>query len=469
MCARAPNQKRGLTMVFTETEDFTAEVQELLRTRNFTELAARLRALESHEVIDLIDDLPIVDAAVTFRLLAKNEAWKVFDGLDSGSQTELIAELGAEELTEVFKELDPEEQAWLLDEVPAKVAKRIVGQLEPQQLARANRLLGYPSGSAGRRMSPQAVTALPEDTVAQVLSRVRRSTADMDRLSIIPVITRSRRLVGVISLLTLVRSASEEQGSPDETIGNLMDANVWAATTTDDAEIVAREALDDGILLVPVVDSENRLVGIFPISDAARIDREAVAEDHARQGGAEPLRRPYLLTSVFGVAKSRIVWLLVLAISAVLTVQVLEMYEATLAEVVALALFVPLLTGIGGNTGSQAATTVTRAIGLGDVAARDVGKVAFKEMRTGLMLGATLAVLAFAIAAPFYGPSIGAVIGLTLLVNCPTAATVGGVIPLVARACKVDPAVFSTPFISTFCDATGLVVYFTIARAVLGL
>jgi magnesium transporter len=199
------------------------------------------------------------------------------------------------------------------------------------------------------------------------------------------------------------------------------------------------------------------------------IDRNAVAEDQARAGASERLRRPYLLTSVPRIAKARIVWLLVLALSAVLTVQVLELFEATLSQQVALALFIPLLIGIGGNTGSQAATTITRALALGDVGLRDILKVASKEVRTGLLLGIVLALLAFAVASPFYGLGIGTVIGLTLLLNCPIAATVGGVIPLVARACRVDPAVFSTPFISTFCDATGLLVYFTVAVAVLGL
>lgn len=163
------------------------------------------------------------------------------------------------------------------------------------------------------------------------------------------------------------------------------------------------------------------------------------------------------------------VWLLVLAVSAALTVQVLELFEDTLSQRVALALFIPLLIGIGGNTGAQAATTVTRAVAVGDVVTRDVWKVALKEVRAGLALGAVLAVLAFVVTSLVYGADIGAVIALTLIFNCPIAATVGGVIPLVARACKVDPAVFSTPFISTFCDATGLLVYFTVAITVLGL
>ncbi len=444
----------------------TADIQEIISDRNLVSLDAALRAMTPSEVADLLDELPIMDATVAFRLLDKTVAVEVFDALDTGSQTALIESLGAQEVADFFGALDPEEQAWLLDEVPAKVAKQIQSELSPQQLARASSLLGYPSGSAGRRMSPQAVTAHPDETVDRVCVRIRNSTADLDRLVVVPVISRSRRLLGTVTLLELMQRQAEV---PQALISEIINTESPVAHTTDNAEIVARDALDEGAFVVPIVDAEDRLVGIMPIADAARIDREAVAEDQARQGGAEPLRRPYLLSSVFNVARSRIVWLLVLAVSAVLTVHVLEIFEATLDQVVALALFVPLLTGIGGNTGSQAATTVTRAIGLGDVVTRDVLRVAFKELRTGALLGVVLALLACGIASPFYGIEIGLTIGLTLLVNCPIAAIVGGVIPLVARACKVDPAVFSTPFISTFCDATGLLVYFTIARAVMGL
>lgn len=441
-------------------------IHQLIEDRELVTLDSVLTDVPTHAVSELLDDLPLNEATVIFRLLGKDRAAEVFDSLDSSTQTAMIEALGDEELEHVFESLDPEEQAWLLDEVPSKVAKRIQRQLSPAQLARANKLLGYPEGSIARRMSPESVTALPHESVDQVLSRVRRSSADQDRLAVIPVIAADRKFQGTVTLLELQRAAAE---SSEALIESVLAHEMRPAHTLDSDEIVARDVLDDGLLIMPIVDNEDRLVGVFPIADAARIDREAVAEDVARQGGAEPLRRPYLLSSVVNVAKSRIVWLMVLAVSAVLTVQVLEMFEATLAEVVALALFVPLLTGIGGNTGSQAATTVTRAIGLGDVDVKDVLKVGFKELRTGMVLGLVLAVLAFSIATPFYGSDIGLVIGLTLMVNCPIAATVGGVIPLVARACKVDPAVFSTPFISTFCDATGLLIYFTVARTILGL
>ncbi|WP_010203228.1 magnesium transporter [Salinibacterium sp. PAMC 21357] len=439
-----------------------ADFVRLIRARSLSELASQARAAPRAEVVAVLEALPADDAAVVFRLLSKDESIEVFDALDPGAQAELIAELGDAQIAGVFAALDPEEQAWLLDELPAKVAKRLMASLDKAEYSAAMLLLGYPNDSVGRRMSPVPLTTAPTASVADVLSSLRNSSADFELLSAIAVIGPNRTLLGVVDPLVLLRH------DESETIGTVMAPPV-SARTEDDAEQVARRSLDGGILVLPVVDREDRLVGVFPISDAARIDREAVAEDQARAGAAEPLRRAYLVTPIRKVVNSRIVWLLVLAVSAVLTVSVLELFETTLNQRVALALFVPLLIGIGGNTGSQAATTVTRALALGDVTPRDVGRVAFKEVRTGLLLGFFLALLGFAIASWAYGTDIGLVIGLTLLVNCPIAATVGGVIPLVARAIHVDPAVFSTPFIATFCDATGLLVYFSIAIGVLGL
>lgn len=438
-------------------------IRSLVASNDLAELARLVRSMAPRDVVEAIHSLPVRDAAIAFRLLEKDESIQVFEELDSDDQAELLGSLGEAEIGEVFAALDPEEQAWLLDEVPAKVAKRLVASVGPSELETVMGLLGYPQASVGRRMSPQVLRSTPDEDVASLLERLRATDAAPELLARVPVLSADRELLGEVDPIVLLRHA------PGTTVGEVMDPEPAFAFATDDAEQAARHALDDGDLLVPVVDSEHRLVGVLPIGDAARIDRKAVAEDHARAGASEPLRRPYLLNPVHAVTRARIVWLLVLAVSAVLTVQVLEVFEDALAERVTLALFVPLLIGIGGNTGSQAATTVTRALALGEVRVRDVGRVAFKEVRTGFLLGSVLAVLAFAATSLFYDTQLGVVIAVTLLLNCPIAATVGGVVPLVARACRVDPAVFSTPFISTFCDATGLLVYFSVAVTVLGL
>ena len=236
-----------------------------------------------------------------------------------------------------------------------------------------------------------------------------------------------------------------------------------------DAEEAARYCADAKVLVLPIVDAEDRLVGILTVDDALRILEDAESEDAARSGGTEPLRRPYLATPVRAIVRARVVWLLVLALGATLTVQVIGAFEATLEAQVVLSLFIPLLIGTGGNTGNQAATTITRALALGDVRPRDVFKVFVREVRVGAMLGLLLGTLGFAIASLAFAVPIGLVIGLTLLGVCTMAASIGGLMPLLGKAVRADPAVFSNPFISTFVDAAGLVIYFLIATSVLGL
>lgn len=444
------------------TADRTQYLHSLIESREIGRLSEIGATVPEWEIVDAFGEIPIRDAAVLFRVLDKTKAIEVFDDLDTATQADLVAELGDAKVAEVFAGLEPDEQTRLLDELPARVAKRLMAHMTPEDHEQVTKLLGYPRDSIGRTMEP-AVSAKENETVEEVLGRIRSQHAAPEALAEIPVVSDVLVLVGKINPIDLLRSEG------DRSISEFMEADPPFAYTSDSAEQVARRVLDSGDLLFPVVDTEKRLVGVFPIGDAAALDKRAMDEDSARAGGSEPLRRPYLLTPVFRIARARVVWLLVLAISAVLTVQVLEIFESTLDQVVALALFIPLLTGIGGNTGSQAATTVTRALSLGNVRKRDFVKVAFKEFRTGIALGLALGIIAFCVASLVYGVDIGLVIGITIIANCPIAATVGGLIPLVAQACKVDPAVFSTPFISTFCDATGLLLYFSVAITILGL
>jgi magnesium transporter len=310
-------------------------------------------------------------------------------------------------------------------------------------------------------MSPEFVTTHPDLTVEQTLARIRGALDHAETVYTIPV-TEYRRIVGVVSLRDLIAA------SDDALITDLM-SEAHVAEVTEDAETAARRTTDFGLLALPIVDSEQRLVGMLTVDDAARILKQEESEDAARQGGVEPLRRSYLSTPIRRLVRSRVVWLLVLAVGASLTVQVLDAFQATLAQLTVLALFVPLLIGTGGNTGNQAATTVTRSLALGEVAPRDVLRVLSREVRVGFCLGVLLGSLGMLFAGLIYEWQIGLVIALTLVAVCTVAATVGGMMPLIARAIHVDPAVFSNPFISTFTDATGLVIYFLIAKTVLGI
>jgi magnesium transporter len=324
-------------------------------------------------------------------------------------------------------------------------------------------LLGYPEDSAGRIMSPEVANLPASLTAREALDRVRRTGRNAETIYALPVTDDQRRLIGAMGLRDLVLAPA------DALVGDLMDTDVYSATVTADQEEVARLIREANLLALPIVDAENRLVGVVTVDDAMEILEEEDTEDVARSGGAEPLGRPYLSVSVLQVARSRVVWLLVLIAAASLTVSVLDLFEDALAEVVQLALFIPLLIGTGGNTGAQAATTVTRAIALGEVRFADVTPVILREVRVGLLLGGMLAALAFIPVLLIFSVEIATVVSLTLVSICTLATLVGSMLPLLAQRLGADPAVMSAPFITTLVDATGLVVYFLIARAVLGL
>lgn len=448
-------------MTSTDVVDFDV-VEELLDDQDLEALAPLLVNVPAWEVLDWMRRLPHADQALLYRLLEKDLAMDVFERLAPPLQTNLVSGLLDEELTTLIEDLDPDDRVALFDELPAKVVKRLLRGLSSRERMLTAPMLGYPLGSIGRRMSPEYVTLRSTMSVEQALARVRGFEGDSQSIHLLPIVDESRHLVGAVTLPELLLA------EPGQLVDDIR-RDVSSRSAGDPAEEAARTCADHRLLALPITDRENRLVGVVTVDDALQIVSDAEDEDAARAGGAEPLRQPYLSTPILRIVKARTGWLLVLALSASLTVSVLEQFEATLSQAVVLALFIPLLTGIGGNTGSQAASTLTRALAVGDVQPRDVTKVVLRESRVGLTMGVLLSVLGFMIASPIYGVEIGFIIGSTLLAVCTMAATVGGMMPLVAKALHVDPAAFSTPFISTFCDATGLLIYFAIAKIVLGL
>ena len=441
--------------------DAADDLRRLIAEQDLAGASATLTPLSVREIVELISRLSIEDAAIVYRLLAKARALHVFEALSPGTRGDLVRALRRAEVTTLFAEMDPDDRVWLLDELPASVAPQLLRGLTRQDRDLTAAMLGYPQHSVGRRMSPEFVTTHPGLTVRETFARIRTALDTAETVYTIPV-TDARRVIGIVSLRDLM-SADE-----DALIADVM-SDPHVAEVTDDAEVAARRTTDYGLLALPVVDGDQRLVGILTIDDAARILKQEESEDAARQGGVEPLRRSYLSTPIRRLVRSRVVWLLVLAVGATLTVQVLDSFEATLAQMTVLALFVPLLIGTGGNTGNQAATTVTRSLALGEIMPGDVRRVLSREIRVGLCLGLLLGTLGFAVTGLVYDWHIGLVIGLTLTAVCTVAASIGGIMPLAARAIRVDPAVFSNPFITTFVDATGLIIYFLIAKAVLGI
>lgn len=433
-----------------------------LRQHDLEEVRDRVLQWALPEQVDLLERLAPAERAVVYRLLPRETAFQAFVRLDTPLQGELLTALQAEEVHGLVAELDPDDRVRLLDELPATVARALLVDLSPREQDATGLVMGYPAGSVGRRMSPEFVALDRRMTVAQARAAVLERIHDAETVYALPVLDEHERLCGIVGLRRLL--ATDGSAPVADVVREAVTVEAHAP-----AEVAARRCADEKLLALPVVDGTDRLVGILTFDDALDVLEEAESEDVARSSGAEPLRRPYLSTPVRAIVRSRVVWLLVLAVGATLTVQVLEVFEATLEQRVVLSVFIPLLIGTGGNTGNQAATTVTRALALGDVQVRDVGRVAFREVRVGALLGAALGTAGLLGVGLLYGWEVGAVIGLTLLAVCVLAATVGGVMPLVARGLKVDPAVFSNPFITTFVDASGLVVYFLIASAVLGL
>ncbi|MFB8188160.1 magnesium transporter [Microbacterium sp. NPDC055988] len=438
------------------------ELEHALDARDLSALRAALATRSPLSIARVLDRADTADRAVLYRLLSREAALEVFGILDVGMRADLFRGLRSEDVARVFEELDPDDRAQLLDELPAGQATALMRDLSPDERDLTASLLGYPRRSVGRRMTPEFVRLDAQLTVGDALTQIGHHGERAETVYSLPVTDRERRLLGAVSLRDLVL------GSPGRLITEVMHPAL-VAHTADGAEEAARRLVAARVLALSVVDAEHRVVGMLPVGDALRILDEADDEDAARQGASEPLGLAYLATPVLRIVRSRVVWLLVLAVSALLTVQVLSAFEDTLAQVVTLALFIPLLTGTAGNTGAQAATTVTRALATGEVTTRDALAVAGREVRVGAALGTLLGGLGFVLAAIVYDIPLAAVIAVTLLAVCTLAATVGGVMPIIAKRLHADPAVFSTPFISTFCDATSLIIYFLVATWLLGL
>ena len=446
----------------TEIVEEWLKQEDAINPQKAPRLQELLARVPRQELIAIVERQNALRAALALRLLPRQKSIAVFDALDAKHQADIIDELGNADVYEFFDELDPEDRVALLDELPAEIADRLLRSLTQTQRDVTGVILGYTKGSVGRRMSPEVPNIHPEMSMEDALRTLRDNADELETIYTVPVTRKDRRLVGVVSLRELFTA---KRGI---LIEDIMNEPVYAYATAD-AEETVRWFLPLDMLALPIVDDSHRLVGLLTWDDATDIMEEADSEDSARSGGTEALQQPYLSTPLLKLVRSRILWLLVLAVSALLTVRVLDSFEDTLAKAVVLSLFIPLLTGTGGNTGNQAATTVTRALALGDVRTRDLLAVMWRELRVGMLLGAVLGLAGLILATVIYGLDIGLVIGSTLFLICSMSATVGGLMPIVAKTVGADPAVFSNPFISTFCDATGLIVYFFIAKSVLGI
>ncbi len=416
-----------------------------------------------HEVAEEMQRLNPVQAAVLWRLLGRDTALEVFEELDSYQQQELLSGMRDSAFRELVEHMDPDDRAKLLGEAPAGFVKRVLAGLSHRERAMTASLLGYPDDSVGRVMSPEVVTVHETTPVADIIQVVRTKGDHAETVDLLAVVDSSRKLVGMLALSDVV------MGDPQLTAGDLADTAAPFLDVTEDAEKAARLVQETNHLGLLVVDSEQRVLGVLTVDDALEVIEKADTEDVARQAGSLPTGGHYLSASVLRLARLRVVWLLFLIVAATLTVSVLQLFESSLERVTSLALFIPLLVGTGGNVGAQAATSAVRALAVGEVRSTDVLRVAWRESRVGLLLGIALGILAFGAGWLVAGIAVGATVGISVVIVCMWAATVGSVMPLAARAMNIDPAVISAPMVTTLVDATGLVIYFGVAAWLLGL
>ncbi len=443
-------------------------VEKLLAEKKYHTLRDVLITMRPADIAILFKDIQ----PVLFRLLPKELAAETFVEMDSDVQEQLIHGFSDAELKEIVDELYADDAVDIVEEMPANVVKRILLQADPEMRKTINELLNYPEDSAGSVMTTEYVTLRPHMTVGDAIKRIRRTGMDKETIYTCYVTDDARVLIGVVSLKSLI--LSEE----DELIREVMSAEPISVKTSDDQEAVAALFSRYGIHALPVVDHENRIVGIITVDDAIDIMEEEATEDIEKMAAIAPSDKPYMKMSVFEIWKNRIPWLLILMASATFTGMIITSFEDALAAQVALTAFIPMLMGSGGNSGSQASVTVIRAISLGELGFRDILRVMWKETRVSVFCGLVLAVANFAKIVwvdMLWMQRNGVTVSVALVVSAALALTVlcakivGSAMPLLAKKIGFDPAVMASPFITTIVDAISLVIYFQIATMVLKL
>lgn len=448
------------------------EIEQLIREGNFAALREALSELPPADVADALADLPVEQSAVVFRILPRALAAEVFDFLPTDVQESILKAMADKDVSELLDAMAPDDRTRLLEELPASVTRRLMDLLSPEELAVAKSLLGYPPDSVGRRMTPDYL-AVPDDwSVGQVIQFIRRFGKNKETLNVIYVIDANGVLRGDVTISDLLLAAD------DTPVIEIADESVPRLLATDDqekaVEMFGRYRRD----ALPVVSSDGVLLGIITVDDVLDVAQEEATEDIHKIGGTLAIDEPYMRVDIKTMVFKRAPWLVILFLSEMLTSTALSFYEHQIASVAALAFFIPLIISSGGNSGSQAATLINRALALGEVTVRDVWRVFRREVAAGAFLGVPLAVIVFVRIMIWHWISpekLGPIwFSLAVIVACSVIAVVlwgnlmGSLLPLLFKAIGVDPAVTSAPFVATLVDVTGIIIYFTIATWVLG-
>ncbi|TVP67525.1 MAG: magnesium transporter [Leptolyngbya sp. LCM1.Bin17] len=440
------------------------QLQSMLETGRFDAVRAELLPMQSADVADLIDQLPETLQAVTFRLLPKNEAIEVYEYLSPRVQQSLLADLKNPEVLDIVDRMSPDDRARLFDELPAKVVRRLYQSMSPTERQATAQLLGYPADSTGRIMTSEFVALRETVTVEQALERIRHLADTSETIYTLYVLDDSRHLIGTLSLRDLVVA------QPERTLQDIMTRDPIYVHTDTDREEAARLIQRYDFLALPVVDREQRLVGIVTIDDLMDVIEAEVTEDIYTAGGVQSVGDSYFQANLFSVARKRVVWLLILLLTNTGTSAVIQSEEALLEQVVVLAAFIPLLIDTGGNVGAQSSTVVIRGLNTDEVRSAQMANIIWREglagLLLGLMLGAVVVVWAYVLQGNW---PVAISVGVSLVAISLLASVAGAALPFLFKFLKFDPALMSAPFITTAVDVLGVLIYLNVARSILGI
>ena len=440
------------------------KVFELISKGDFKELKELLSDANESDVAEVLDELSKEDLAVVFRLLKKDEAVDIFSYMDSDTQEKLIETLSDKEVAGIVSKLYIDDAADLIDELPANLVNKVLQNASPTKRKAINEILKYPEDSAGSIMTVEYVDIKSGMSVKECFDRIRKIGLNKETVYILYVVDTNRSLIGVTTVKELLMHDYETK------INDFMEENVISVTTNEDKEEVAKMFDKYDFLALPVVDNENRLVGIVTVDDAMDVMSEENEEDFEKMAAMAPSEDDYLKESVFTQYKNRIVWLLVLMLSSIVTGKIITNYENAFAAVPLLVSFIPMLMDTGGNCGSQASTMVIRALATDELEPKDIFKALWKEARIGVLCGLTLGVVnGLRIYIQYGDGGIALVIAITLFVTAVLSKSLGCILPMLAKACKLDPAYMASPLITTIVDAGSLAIYFNIALVLLNI
>lgn len=441
------------------------EVKELLREKKFNQLKLKLKEMKSADISAILDELDDKESVIkVFRILSKEKAGMTFSYMESDMREKLIQDLTDTELKNVIDELFMDDTVDLIEEMPSNVVTRILKAVDKKDRKIINELLKYPEDSAGSIMTTEFVDLKETMTVEQALQRIREKGIDSETIYTSYVLEDSRKLVGLINIKDILLA------KPDTIIKNIMETNIISVSTTEDQEDVAKKFDKYDFFALPVVDKENRLVGIVTVDDAINVIQDEVSEDFEKMAAITPNEDGYFETSVFKHAKSRIVWLLILMLSAAITGGIITEYEEAFAAVPILVSFIPMIMGTGGNCGSQSSTLIIRGLATDEIKLKDVFKALWKEVRVALVVGVALSIVnGIRIMLQYQNMQLAVVLGLTLIATVCLAKALGCLLPLLAKRLKLDPAIMAAPLITTLVDIFSILVYFQIATSIMHL